>query len=217
VCVPPVTGPAQSFKNDYLIMKRKYKLLILSGVAIAAAYSSYRFIVTINPNTKYYVGQKLDSLNHVYVYYNGGVGHTGERNLSRDGYNIGLTYQCVEFVKRYYYEHYKHKMPDTYGNAKDFFDAALRDGALNTKRDLRQFTNPGKSRPQAGDLLIFDGHSGNKYGHVAIVSEVKEKEVEIIQQNPGPFAPSRVTYELVIKAGSYQIKHERLLGWLRMK
>jgi hypothetical protein len=39
-----------------------------------------------------------------------------------------------EFVKRYDYEHLGHKMPDSYGHAKQFFNAALSDGALNLRQ-----------------------------------------------------------------------------------
>lgn len=50
----------------------------------------------------------------------------------RDGYNVGLRYQCVEFVKRYYsLEHYAHRMPNSYGHAKDLFDPRVEDGAMN--------------------------------------------------------------------------------------
>lgn len=198
-------------------MKRKYKISILLILISISAYILYRVVITSNPNPNFYVGQKLDSLNGVYIYYNGGVGHTGKRNLTEDGYNIGLSYQCVEFAKRYYYQYYKHKMPDAYGNAKDFFDVTVKDGKLNSKRDLIQFTNPGISKPCIGDLLIFDGHAGNKYGHVAIVSDVRENEIEIIQQNPGPFASSRAKYILIADRGQYYISHDRILGWLRMK
>jgi surface antigen len=168
-----------------------------------------------NPNPKFQIGQRLDSLNGVYVYYNGGVGNVEERNTSPDGYNIGLKYQCVEFVKRYYFEHYNHKMPDAYGNAKDFFDQAIKDGKLNPKRNLLQFTNPSLTKPCIGDLIILDGHSGNPYGHVAIISNVSENKIEIIQQNPGPFAPSRVELGLDSASGKWRIGHDRLLGWLR--
>ncbi|MCD6066830.1 MAG: domain containing protein [Bacteroidetes bacterium] len=184
-----------------------------------------------NPNPEYTVGQKIDSLNGVYIYYNGGVGNIEERNTSPDGYNIGLKYQCVEFVKRYYYEFYKHKMPDSYGNAKDFFDPSLKDGRINKARNLFQFTNPSDSFPRVGDLIIMDGHPGNPYGHVAIISRVEEKGIEIIQQNPGPFAPSRVTIPLICIdcsttiidekrglttfKGKYRIALDRVLGWLR--
>ena len=186
-------------------------------VTIILGYILVKLIKKVNPNPKYEVGQALDSLNGVKVYYNGGVGHTGERNVSEDGYNIGLKYQCVEFVKRYYYEFYHHKMPDSYGNAKDFFDQSLKDGQLSEKRNLIQFTNPSKSKPVIGDLVIFDGTAGNPYGHVAIVSNVTSQSIEIIQQNPGPFASSRVIIELDSNSNGFKIQETRLLGWLRMK
>jgi hypothetical protein len=193
----------------------KRKILVLTLLLAAVIYASYRGIKKINPNPNFVVGQKLDSLYGVYVYYNGGVDHVEERNLTKDGYNLGLKYQCVEFVKRYYYEHYHHRMPDSYGHAKDFFDPDLKDGVLNTKRNLLQFASPGSAKPQVGDLLIFDGHTGNPYGHVAIVSAVYEKEIELIQQNPGPFAPSRAKLQLSFANSTYIIESDRLLGWLR--
>lgn len=66
-----------------------------------------------NFNQEFSIGQKVDSLNGVYAFYNGEVNHVLERNITTDGYNLGLKYQCVEFVKRYYYEYLGHKMPDS--------------------------------------------------------------------------------------------------------
>ena len=185
-------------------------------MAIIVGYISFRLIKKINPNPKFEVGQALDSLNGVKVYYNGGVSHTGKRNVSEDGYNIGLTYQCVEFVKRYYYEYYHHKMPDSYGNAKDFYDNSVKDGFISTKRGLVQYTNPSESKPAIGDLVVFDGTIGNPYGHVAIISDVKARYIEIIQQNPGPFASSRVILGLDSNLTGFKILESKLLGWLRM-
>lgn len=198
-------------------MSKRSKTVISIGIVLIVAFVSFLLFRKVNPNPRYEIGQALDSLNGVKVYYNGGVGHTGKRNTTADGYNIGITYQCVEFVKRYYYEYYHHKMPDSYGNAKDFFDPLLSDGALSKSRGLLQFTHPSKHKPQTGDLVIFDGHAGNPYGHVAIVSAVHAYEIEIIQQNPGPFAPSRVTFAMDSTAKGFTITHGRLLGWLRMK
>ncbi len=169
-----------------------------------------------NPNKTFEIGQKIDSLHGVYIFYNGSVGNVNERNLTSDGYNLGLKFQCVEFVKRYYYEYYKHKMPDSYGNAKDFFDEVIQDGKINSKRNLLQFKNPSKSKPQVGDLLIFDGHLGNKYGHVAIISQVHKHTIELIQQNPGPYSPSRVQINLDSTSFGFKLESQRLLGWLRI-
>ncbi|MFI8602841.1 CHAP domain-containing protein [Cellulophaga baltica] len=169
----------------------------------------------INLNSNFEVGQKIDDLNGVVVYYNGGVGNVAGREVTEDGYNLGLKYQCVEFVKRYYYQALNHKMPDSYGNAKDFFSKTLDDGGLNIKRNLNQFTNPSSSKPKVNDLVVYSGTLFNKYGHVAIISKVTEREVEIIQQNPGPFGESRETYDLIREEDKWFIDHSRIMGWLR--
>lgn len=177
--------------------------------------SIYNLAPKINLNPNYTVGQKIDSLHGVYVYYNGPVSNVTERNVSADGYNIGLKYQCVEFVKRYYYEYYKHKMPDSYGHAKDFYNFNLKDGQYSKSRNLLQFSNPSLSKPEVGDLLIFNGTTFNKYGHVAIISEVNDNNIEIIQQNPGPFSSSRAEFILKNTDGKWKIMDSNILGWLR--
>ena len=112
-------------------------------------------------------------------------------------------------------EHLDHKMPDSYGNAKDFFNKDLKDGQLNTKRALTQYSNPSISRPKVDDLLIFSGTKHNSFGHVAIVSNVTGNEVEIVQQNPGPTAKSRATFSIESQGGKWKINNERIMGWLR--
>jgi surface antigen len=181
---------------------------LLTGVAIALFVAKeFR-----HPNE---IGDRVDSLNSVVVYYNGSVDHVLGRNIADDGYNLGLKYQCVEFVKRYYYEHLNHKMPDSYGHAKDFFDRDVKDGEWNKKRALVQYTNPSKSMPRVSDLIIFNPTDSNPYGHVAIVSRVQNHGIEIIQQNPGPYASSRVTIPLDYHDGKWRIGNGRVAGWLR--
>lgn len=195
-------------------MKRKniYGLLLLTA---ALFFIGKWVFVHYNFNAKYAVGQKVDSLNGVFVYYNGGVAHLSGRNLAPDGYNLGMKYQCVEFVKRYYYEHLQHKMPDSYGHAKEFFDPKLADGEKNDKRGLVQYTNPGNTKPCPDDLLIYNRSMFNAYGHVAIVSKVSDTAIEIVQQNPGPFGSSRKTIPLSYEHGKWKLAHKRIAGWLR--
>ena len=194
-------------------MKTRLLYFLLIGVG---CFVVYKGILRINFNQSYEVGQALDSLNGVVVYYNGAVDHTAGRNTSPDNYNIGIRYQCVEFVKRYYYEYLHHKMPDSYGHAKDFFNEEIPDGELNEKRNLIQYRNGGAARPVADDLVVFAPTVFNSYGHVAIVSGVTENEVEIIQQNPGPFGKSRETFSLVKTTNGWKIDNDRILGWLRL-
>lgn len=161
------------------------------------------------------VGKVIDTFNGVNIYYNGRVSNIQGRNVTVDGYNLGLKYQCVEFVKRYYYEFYQHKMPDSYGNAKDFYSYAIEDGQINPARNLRQFSNPSKSRPKIGDLLVFGPTPFNKFGHVGIISKVESSRIQIVQQNPGSNNPSRQYFPLLKGNGKYKIDHQYVLGWLR--
>ncbi|WP_103865598.1 CHAP domain-containing protein [Aquimarina sp. I32.4] len=193
----------------------KYKVLIFIAVLILL-FLGIKMVKKINFNTEYEVGQVIDSLHHVKVYYNGGVSHTDGRNLAPDGYNLGIKYQCVEFIKRYYYEHLNHKMPDTYGNAKDFFDETLQDGALNKQRNLLQYHNGAETKPKINDIIIFSRSLWNPYGHVAIVAETTQDSITIIQQNPGPFGESREKYRIIDKEKKYYIDNDRVLGWLTL-
>lgn len=192
-------------------------LLVLGILALAFAATPICRNSSIRQAIEHETGDILDSLNGVYVYYNGNVSNVSGRNLAPDGYNLGLKYQCVEFVKRYYYQHYHHKMPDSYGHALSYYDVEIEDGKLNPKRALIQYKNGGSFKPQVGDLIVFDGNSFNPYGHVAIISEVRENEIEMIQQNPGPTAPSRETIKLKTSEGKFRIGRSDCLGWLRKR
>lgn len=195
-------------------MKIRYFTYIIITIAIVISIGILVFR-KFNLNNNFYIGQPIDSLNGVIVYYNGGVDNVSGRNITTDNYNIGLQYQCVEFVKRYYYEYLNHKMPDSYGHAKDFFDHTVKDGQINSRRNLIQYTNPSATKPQIDDLLIFGAILSNRYGHVAIISNVTDNEIEIIQQNPGAFGKSRVRFDMKINGGQYYIDNKRILGWLR--
>jgi len=192
------------------------KNIILIIVTLLLLYIGYKLIKKINFHPTHKCGDIIDNFNNVNVYFNGGVGHTEGRNLAKDGYNLGIKYQCVEFVKRYYYEALKHKMPDSYGNAIDFFDNALKDGEFNKKRNLFQYHNGSLTQPKINDIMIFDKHLFNPYGHVAIVSEVNENNITIVQQNAGAFSQTREVY-VVNKVNKHFYLKENVLGWLSLK
>lgn len=159
------------------------------------------------------IGDTLDVFNDVYVIYNKNISNTSGRHLTKDGYNLGLKWQCVEFVKRYYYEHLNHKMPNSYGHAKDFYNPEIVDGEINYDRNLIQFTNGSITKPTKNDLLVFDGNVFNPYGHVAIISKVEDDFIEIVQQNVGK--NSRAKIDLSIKNGQWFLDDSEILGWLR--
>ena len=154
------------------------------------------------------VGVMIDK--GVAVYDNGPlIANSHGKHYSPSGYYWGQRWQCVEFVKRFYDEAKGHQMPDVWGHAKDFFDAAVAQGGVNQRRGLRQFRNGGEVAPELDDLFVF----GGAYGHVGIVSEVTSNSVEIVQQNI--YRKPRARFGLVATNGTFVVKSKGLLGWLR--
>lgn len=196
------------------MVKKIFFYSILLSIGIFTFISCDEICHDLKSNPKE-IGDKVDSLNGVFVYYNKSVKNVSGRNMTADGYNLGLKYQCVEFVKRYYHEHLNHKMPNSYGHAKDFFVKGLDDVEMVKHRNLIQYTNPSVSKPKVNDLLVFDSSVFNKYGHVAIISNVTGDRIEIIQQNPGRYSKSREILSLNYKDGKWKIEKNRILGWLR--
>lgn len=194
---------------------QRLKLILIAALA-AVLTSGYLAATRANINPSHAVGDTLDTFNGVAVYYNGGINVTSGRRTTPDGYNLGLKFQCVEFVKRYYHARFGHRMPQSMGHAKSFFAPGVPDGQMNRERRLLQFHNGAGAAPQPEDLVVFAPWVFNPYGHVAIVSDVGPDHVEVIQQNPGPFGSTRERYPLVRDASGARIAHDRLLGWLRV-
>lgn len=160
------------------------------------------------------IGTEIDNLHGVPVYYNGSMANVHGRHVTSTGYNLGLKWQCVEFVKRYYYYMYGHEFPSSYGNAKDFFDKSLYDNSFNIKRGLQQYRNVRYVRPEIGDIIVYDGTTRNPYGHVAIVGDIYQDTIEIVQQNVR--LESRIKLPLKEYEGIYTIADYDILGWLRL-
>lgn len=158
------------------------------------------------------IGKEIDSYKNVGIYYNGIIyTKTYGKNYSEDMYYYGQKCQCVEYIKRFYYQAKDHKMPDVYGNAKDFFDSDIQQGELNKHRDLVQYRNGGNVKPKLDDLIIF---TDTQFGHVAIVTEVTSNYVEVIQQNV--YGKTREKYELITKDNKYYVGTKiKPAGWLR--
>lgn len=165
-------------------------------------------------NKKMEVGSKIDSFNNVAIYYNGeNFTNVIGRSVAEDGYNLGLKFQCVEFVKRYYYKVHGHKMPNSFGHAKDFFDKSLGDRGFNKGRGLMQYRNVREYKPKVEDILVYDAYPGNRFGHVAIVSKVSDDEIELVQQNIGK--RTRIKIPLVNFYQYWTVADYNILGWLR--
>ena len=160
------------------------------------------------------VGDRIDSFLDVPVYYNGMTfTRSYGDHFSPDGYYYGQKWQCVEYVKRFYHRALSHKMPNVWGHAKDYYDPTINHAHMNYQRGLLQYQNGGNVKPAVNDLIVF---TGPQYGHVAIITAVNDRDIEIIQQNV--FTKTRESLELVKRVDNYFILGAgRAAGWLRLK
>ena len=183
------------------------QILLLLSVPILLLVTSFN---TVDPQ----IGDVIDSHQGIPVFYNGkSITNVGGRHLSQDGYNYGLKWQCVEFVKRFHHQYFGHRMPNTYGHAKDFFDKNLPDVAFNDSRGLMQYRNVRYERPQVNDILVYDAYKNNPFGHIGIVAEVGTDYIILVKQNVGK--RSRQKLNLVEYNGIYTVADFDVLGWLR--
>ncbi len=159
------------------------------------------------------MGEAIDRHCDVTVYQNGPLkDHSHGKHYSPEGYYYGQKWQCVEFIKRYYDQALDHKMPHVWGHARDFFDPAVSHGTINPRRGLVQFRNGEESPAQIDDILIF---SDTTYGHLAIVSAVGDRRLEVVQQNILGFP--RQTFYFSSDNQCYTITGPRAPdGWLRL-
>lgn len=162
------------------------------------------------------IGDTVDVLNGVAVFYNG-EDYTKDYGChrSKDGYLLGQKWQCVEFIKRYYYQRFQHKMPNVYGHAIHFFNPQVAQGKINPDRNLLQYRNGGEMPPQPDDILVFDRRSA--YGHIAVVSKVEKDQLEIVQQNI--LGKPREVLAILKDEGKYWVgeRNDLPAGWLRIK
>lgn len=92
------------------------------------------------------------------------------------------TWQCVEYVKRFYRDGLGISTANWSGNANTYYDASK-----NAQRGLMTLNNGGPYPPQADDIIAFEGGG---YGHVAIITQAPSNlgpfvcsAMKIIQQN----------------------------------
>ncbi|MDQ3048465.1 MAG: CHAP domain-containing protein [Bacteroidota bacterium] len=192
---------------------RIFFLFLLSLIAVWFFFLKKRYPIYAITHS-FVIGDSVDSFNGIVVYNNGTVYSNSQGKHYRivDSFYYGKKWQCVEFIKRYYIDHLHHKMPDGFGHAKDFFNKKIVNGAINKRRDLIQYFNGDDALPEVNDILVF----GGKFGHVAIVSEVTNDEVEVIQQNI--YMQPRERFPLSILNGKCWVGAGRKpLGWLRIR
>ena len=123
----------------------------------------------------------------------------------------GKQFQCVEYVNRFYVRQLGHNNMTKSGNADTYWYAAPAKG-------LKRFENGSNEPPRPGDIMTFDppGLDDDDPGHVAIVYEVTQNHVCVVQQN---MVPWRECLPLERKNGGWHVAdiNPKLacVGWAR--
>lgn len=189
-------------------MRKIVFILIISGLSIGTLFWVLKRVLPL--------AKPIDEYQGVSVYPNGDdFTKSHGRHFHWSGYYFGQKWQCVEFIKRFYFLHKGHQMPNVWGHALDFFDPQIPHGSLNPERGLVQFYNGYEIPPQADDLIVFQELTN--YGHVAIVTEVTSDTVEVIQQNV--LGKTRMQFPLQFRDGGWWVGDTSLVatGWLRVQ
>lgn len=137
---------------------------------------------------------------------------------------MGYKWQCVEFARRFLYLNYGVVFTDV-GMAYEIFSLRfLRQVVNDDILPLQAFENGSKQPPVAGCLLIWQqGGEFHKTGHVAIITQVLENKIRIVEQNVIHHrlpVGQQWTRELplLVKDGHYFIQDSfddtEILGWM---
>lgn len=166
-------------------------------------------------------GQKKLPFGSIYGYVNSVAVYAGRSDFGSGGDAIypgypsvagrvknytGLKWQCVEFVRRFYWINYG-KFIGNNSNAKDFYSNAPNWG-------MRAYPNGGTVGPRVGDIIVFGPSATNPNGHVAIPVKVTSKYILLVQQNV--YGDVHINYYLVRNGNTLSSAFgSNVIGWIR--
>jgi len=166
-------------------------------------------------------GTPIGSLDGVEAYLNSHVPNIQPRHYSTDGkrYEYGLEWECVEFIRRYYYDTFKIEFAPRSGHAAAYFNSSAEQGGAN--RGLQQYKNGGNMRPQYQDIVVMGPNAFSGVGHIAIVASASANSFTVAQQNVGTSFLQEFKIEENISHGEKTYRTTQaysaynILGWMR--
>ncbi|OQR87457.1 bifunctional glutathionylspermidine amidase/glutathionylspermidine synthetase [Achlya hypogyna] len=146
-----------------------------------------------------------------------------------DGFFTGVRWQCVELARRYLLV--RHGVTfESINFAYEIFNQTTRFASVESRAlvAVRRHTNGSHVRPVKGSLLIWDHGGINTYtGHVAVVVNVQDTYVDIIEQNMDDTvwpATENFSRRLAVTSnaqGHFTIekyhRNETILGWVTLE
>ena len=101
-----------------------------------------------------------------------------------DGIYMGYKWQCVEFARRWLYINKDYIFNDVSMAYEIFNLRSVRQVSTNSLLPLQAYKNGAQRHPEPGSLLIWEeGGEFVNTGHVAIITEVSQDYVRIVEQN----------------------------------
>lgn len=198
-------------KSNHTVMT----VLSISAITLLTCF----FITFSKGNAAEPFGSHVGSFNRVIAYSNCNTKCVECNNFCQelnyvDSLYVGIKWQCVEYVRRYYLLVYGLDLASKHrgdADANTWYDNAAKMG-------LSRYANGGSIKPQVGDILVSDG---GDCGHIAIVRSVLSNQICTIQQNFSNDSNDGERYlELNISGGKYTVgdfgSSYPVRGWLRI-
>ena len=161
-------------KQKLVVMIAAVLMLTLTVSAVSAEDQNGQTSLSSEQNDAFIADENLIDSSSV-IKYGDPIG--SYKNVTAYSNKGNGKYQCVEYVKRFYREAMKDVEPDwdETGHAITYYTNAEAKGLVS-------YSNNGSVAPKPDDIIVFSP-SENGYGHVAIITEVGDKYVKIIEQN----------------------------------
>jgi surface antigen len=186
--VNPVTGNTigefENFSSERVHVDLESGPGIFNEISAAAFKTLLSNARNSDFETEIKKGIVVGSLDGVPGYFNGlQVGADYGSNFASNETYLGLKWQCVEYIRRYYFKVFGIYLKFT-GNAKMWKIAGVADGARApaSKHGLLQYNylDGFSVKPQRGDIIVW---TAGDFGHVAIVGTATDDVISLAQQN----------------------------------
>ncbi len=146
-------------------------------------------------------GDQVGTFNGVIAYSNGSATYNSGSHNTVNGYTTGLKWQCVEYVRRYYFVAYGLQI-----------GAGMNaDGFYGNGWGLTKAANGGSTPPVPGAILCSNS---NTNGHIAIVREVGPNYIKVIQQNWSENSDDNAhQFSMTVSNGTYRVNQAGSYSW----
>lgn len=126
-------------------------------------------------------------------------------NGTKVDYDKKFGSQCVDLFRQYCHDVLEIPHTGAVIGARDLYLDYLKMPLERRYFDRIPYTED--NTPEKGDVLIWEGSPGNKYGHVALCLEANKYTLKVFEQDGFKQDGAKIT----------ERPYKRLLGWLRFK